>query len=189
MALRDYKFTLVAGVSRSLNVVGNYFGVIQADGAVKIQFDEGGYLTRRVGMGGSAEYSRVAVLSETDQTITLALGTGTMYDARSSIIDPTFIVDLEVPNLSNITDDVTLPAGVTTQVLAPNIARRSASISSLPDNDSLLRVGCNDSVSANNGGVLNVGASAHIETQTGVWVYNSGDTTQIVSIVELEVGA
>lgn len=85
MAMRDYKFTLQPGVERSLNVEGNWFHVGTATGAVEINFDEGAYILREQGQGGSRDYRRVSVRSSTAQTVTLALGHGQEFDARASV--------------------------------------------------------------------------------------------------------
>lgn len=186
MAMRDYKFTLVANVPRSLNVAGNYFGVIEAAGAIEIQFDDGVFIKRREGMGGSAEYQRVSMKSPTDQTVTIALGSGTMYDGRATISGATFNVTTENGNSSPSTPDIAIPAGTTVQVAGANANRKTINIFAGEANIENLRVGCNASVGVNNGGFLAPGGNGEIETRTGVWVYNPGTATETVSIIELE---
>lgn len=186
MAMRDYKFTLVAGVPRSLNVAGNYFGVVEATGQIEIQFDDGVFIKRREGMGGSAEYQRVTVKSTTNQTVTIALGSGSMYDGRATISGAVFNVTMENANSSPSTPDVSLPAGVTTQVIGPNANRKKVIVFAHEDNIENLRIGGHSSVGAGNGGILAPGGNGELETQTGVWVYNPGAAAEKVTIIELE---
>ena len=186
MALRDYKFTLVANVPRSLNVAGNYFGVIEATGQVEIQFDEGVFIKRREGMGGSADYQRVTIKSPTNQIVTVSLGTGSMYDGRATISGATFNVTVATPNSSPSNADVTIPAGTTVQVLGANANRKTALVFAGEDNIENLRIGCNSGVGVNSGGILAPGGNGELETETGVWVYNPGVAAEKVTIIELE---
>ena len=187
MAMRDYKFTLAANVPRSLNVAGTYFGVIGAQGTVKIQFDDGVFIGREQGMGGSADYGRVTIQSPIDQTVVLSLGSGNIYDSRATVGTVDAEVTFSAANSSPITPDVSIPALSTIQVSLPNAARKSIDIISNENNVASLRVGCQSGVDVDNGGVLTVGGACSFETKTGVWVYNTADVAQSVSIVELEI--
>jgi hypothetical protein len=186
MAMRDYKFTLVANVPRSLNVAGNYFGVITATGRIDIQFDDGVFIKRREGMGGSADYQRVTIKSDTDQIVTIALGSGTMYDGRATISGATFNVTVSNANSSPNTPDVTIPSKTTVQVVGANTNRKKVMVFAGVDNIENLRVGCNSSVGVDNGAILAPGGNGDIETRTGVWVYNPGDNNETVSLIDLE---
>lgn len=186
MAMRDYKFTLVANVPRSLNVAGNYFGVVEALGKIQIQFDDGVFIQRQEGMGGSADYQRVTVKSPTNQTVIISLGSGVMHDGRGTVSGFTVNATIESPNSSPSTPDVSIPAGTTVQVLAPNANRKKAIIFAGESNIENLRIGGHSSVGASNGGILAPGGNGEIESETGVWVYNPGAAAETVTIIELE---
>lgn len=95
-------------------------------------------------------------------------------------------VDVSVANSSPSTPDVILPAGVTTQVLAPNLNRKKVLVFAGENNIQNLRIGCNSSVGAGNGGILAPGGNGELETTTGVWCYNPGAEDELVTLIELE---
>ncbi|AUR98311.1 hypothetical protein NVP1249A_17 [Vibrio phage 1.249.A._10N.261.55.B9] len=185
MAMRDYKFTLVANVPRSLNVPGNFFGVIGASGSVEIQFDDGVFITRNEGMGGSVDYQRVTVKSPINQTVTLALGTGTVYDARATVNANINTVIQQSNTVSNVAD-VTIAATTAGIVVAANANRTELLIKNPSSNPSSVRIGDNVSTGAASGFELEPGESVIINTTAAVNAYNTGTVAQTISVVELE---
>lgn len=186
MAMRDYKFSLLAGVPMSLRVGGNYFGVVKASGDILIRFDDGVQITRQEGTGGSADYSKVEVESPINQVVTLALGEGVMHDGRGTLSGVTVTTAISYANSSPASADVVIPALTQVQVLAPNANRKSALIFAGEANIYNLRIGCNNTVSATQGGILAAGGNGELETETGIWVYNPAAIDQTVNIIELE---
>lgn len=185
-SMRDYVLNISAGQEKRIVAQGNYFHVVEASGKIGISFDDGAKIYRSQAMGGSADYKEVIISSAINQTVTISLGYGFIQDARASISGAAFSATIENANSSPITGDVTIPAGTTVLVASPNANRKTVNIFAHEDNLENLRVGCNNSVGANNGGILSPGGNGELSTQTGVWVYNPGAADEKVCIIDLE---
>lgn len=99
------------------------------------------------------------------------------------ILDPVDVtgseIDVSKSTVLNTVADVAILTTATTQVLAANAARRTAIISNLVANGTVVRVG-DASVGAARGAEIPVGGSAVMESTEAIFVYNpSGGTINI----------
>lgn len=163
--LKDYTLNLQAGVQQKITTNGSYYHVLRAPSSVKLAFNDGAEITRNAGQGGSYSYDYVAVYSDTNQTVTLALGHGQYFESTAYAF-----TGLTPPNDSIEYPDVTLTASSTTQVLLPNENRFVAYLFSPQNNQNPIRVHFNNPSTTNSGGIIYPGGNAELRTKTGIWV-------------------
>lgn len=185
MSMRDYKFTLAAGQERSLNVEGDWFHVLEADGTIKIRFDDGVQINRGQGQGGSRSYKRVNVQSSTAQTVTLSLGYGVETDARATV-DATINTTIAPSNTINPKAEVTIGAGATVLLINANVNRKELRIGVKSSEANGVYIGDNTVGAAAPGGYVEEGAIEYIATESAVYGYNAGATSIVVNVLELE---
>lgn len=177
----------------TVNVKGDFFGVVTCDGEIKIQFNDGVFITREQGMGGSADYERVTLLSDSTKNIVIALGYGTMYDSRGfgNGAGDGMGVSIISPSASPSNPDIELATYGTVAVLAENANRSEVTIYAHADNFNTLKVGCNNSVGSGQGVPLPPGGAITLTARTGVWVFCPHTATETIdknhiSIIEME---
>jgi hypothetical protein len=179
---------LLANVGYPVDIDGDMFHILEAASDVTITFDESNRFTNLRGGAGAnfgGNYSRVVITSVAAQSIVIVLGYGDFTNSRATF-SGNITTSFETPNSSPVNNDVSLPAGQTTQIAPANNNRKKMIIFSDVDNVDILRVGCNSAVSATQGGIIDLGGNGDIETRTGVWIYNPSSATQKVNIIELE---
>lgn len=183
MSMRDYKFTLAAGQERSLNVQGNWFHVLDAVGVVGIRFDEGSLIERSQGQGGSRTYSRVLVSSPIAQTVTLSLGVGRETDARATV-NANISTTIEGGNDNAHKPNVTVTAGNAVQLLPANNNRKSIRVSLASTEAGSIMLG-KSGITANNGGLLEVGDTDYIDTEGALYAFNPNADDVVVWVMEI----
>jgi hypothetical protein len=183
-----WPIVLSAGVSFPLDVDGNMFHVLEASSKISLSFDDNNRFSNLSGGAGATfggDYKRVTITSVVSQSIIVVLGYGLFSNSQPTITGD-ISASIEVANNSPAQIDVSLPAGVTTQVLTANVNRKSLTFTAGEDNISNLRVGFNNSINANQGAILAPGGSGEFATQTGFWIYNPSAEIETINIIELE---
>ena len=181
--MADYTLNLAAGIQVEIAAVGNYFRVIDAISDVWVGVDGGPLAKRSQGIGEEVYggFEKISVLSDTDQSVVIAVTNGRIDDGRLSITAP---VKQDVGDTLTTFADVALAAGATTQIVAANPARREVMISNLASNSQTIRVG-NASTSASQGLELAPGAAIILSTTAAVYGYNPGSSAQSVAVMEV----
>ncbi|MDP3859016.1 MAG: hypothetical protein Q8Q73_14785 [Stagnimonas sp.] len=185
---RDYTRSLIAGIPQAIDVMGDYFQVIKAASAITLQFDAGGNkIVRREGMGGPADYRRVELLSEVDQTVTVALGTCAglaPYDTRGTLSGVTITATQSIANALPATTDVTVPAGGTVLLAGANPDRLELRVQIPPEVDGPFRIG-DAATDATHGGKFYPGAIEYLAGNAALYVHNAGAMPADLSVLEL----
>lgn len=183
-AMRDYKFTLEANVPRSLNVQGNWFHVLDADGVVKVQFDDGVFIDRSQGQGGSRSYARVSVQSPTAQTVVLSLGFGQETDARASV-NATINTTIAPTDVITPLAEVTIAAGATTLLANANAIRKELRVGVKSTEPAGIYIG-NASVGATTqGGYIEEGSTEYVNTEAAIYGYNASSQSVTVNLLDM----
>lgn len=179
VTMRDYVFALTAGQPIKRDIPGDWFHVISAADPITITFNDGDSLEREAGMGGSADYQTVSILSATTQTVKVSLGYGEVADARATV-NATVNTTVEPGNINAAVLDVSIGAGLSAVVAAADATRKAVIISLDPDQpEEGIRL-ADASVAANKGVWLGPGASIEIPTEAAVYAHNLSSTTAVV---------
>lgn len=184
-SMRDYKFTLLAGQERDLNVEGDWFHVLDANGTIGIRFDQGVRIERQEGQGGSRLYEKVSVYSSTAQTVTLSLGYGQETDARASI-NATINTTIEPSDTLNPLAEVSIGAGATVLLSAANANRKELRIGVKSSEANGVYIGDIGTGAVTPGGYIEEGSVEYVGTEAAVYGYNSGAGSIDVNVLELE---
>ncbi len=193
MSMRDYTYIMTAGETISRNVGGNYFHVLEAVGKINIKFDDGVYISRERGQGGSRDYERVDILSPIDQTISLALGYGVEFDGRqnsSTAGTGGAAIDVIVVNNNFIRGGAlrtVSPAAGAVLLAAADGDRRQIRISVRSNNADGIYIGESDMSTATGtyGGFIESGGVDYIDTTAAIYALNDGGSDVIVNVLEI----
>lgn len=183
--MRIYDFTLSAGVSYDFSVTGDFFRVLNADAPVRVKFDTGEESEILAGLGyepRSGSFSRVAIVSEVDQSIKIVTAFGVVHDSRLAgevalsgalQILQTAATAATVANL-----EVTGAASV----IAPeNLNRRSILIRPVYGD---VYVGFDAAINTGSGFRVRVGDSLSLETTQDVYAIVGAGNTETVQVLE-----
>lgn len=183
--LRDFVFTLQAGIEQSPGIVGNFYHILEATDDVYVSLDNSAWMKRGQGLGEKADYQEIRLRSLVLQTVRLVAGYGELIDTRDNVA-VTVSATVTPSDLLTPYTDVSLPAGgPATQILAANSHRKSAMLKNNFANDpaDIVRIG-NAGVTATKGIEFLAGENMTIETEAAIWGYNTGANAVVISILE-----
>jgi hypothetical protein len=184
----SYDVTLNAFDAQEFAVEGTFVGIVQADGAIKIEIDgtrtgdffAGGYYE----MPGGQKFSRVKVIdtSGASNTVKVSIGTG-RFDDRRVTIDPatgTLAVAAARPGTFDSVADTTRAAGGTTLLIAADADVTEYIVANPPTNSVTVRLG--DNPAAANGIPLAPGERIKIAVTAALYIHNPGAVAQSIAL-------
>lgn len=183
--MRDYTFTLTAGQELERNIPGNWFHVIDSDSDIQIRFDDGDTITRSEGMGGSAEYEKVTIISAAAQTVKVSLGYGFVTDGRATV-NESINTTIEPSNSSQGKAEVVVGAGLTVALVGANINRKELRVGIKSTEANGVYVGDSGIGAAKQGGYIEEGSVDYIAIESALYAYNAGAGSITVNLMELE---
>jgi len=184
MALRDFALVMGAGQIQELGVRGNFFGVLEATGAVYFSVDNGPFTKRAAGHYQRGEYRHLRVKSLVAQNVLLLAGEGDFFSANQAITVNT-TATVEPGNLTPALADVVIAAGATSVIAAANVDRKKLVIKALYSNDAadIIRVGTGAGAAA--GVEMGAGEAFEVETEGAISAHNPGANPFTVSLLEI----
>lgn len=184
---RIYTVTIAAGDSVPIHASGAYVVALSATGSFALAFDGGPFTPFLAGLKVQLAHSetfktvRIKDTSGNPNTIMLGLGFGDLTDARLNLSGAITIAGSQ--NIATVAD-VALAAGVATQIVAANVARRAVVVKNLAGNLQTMRIG--DAVAgAARGLELAPGETISIDSGAAVYGYNPGGAAESVSVMEV----
>jgi len=182
---RTYTLALIANQEFSLNVAGNMYAVIGNTGEFTITLDESNRLAKQTsGMGGKFDdvYTRVTLLSTTNQTITVIFGFGSFADARATL-SATINATIAPSDTLDNTSDVTV--GVAATLLKAADADSKEVLIHVPSGAAnSIRVG-GASVTATSGVEIEPGSTLAIACEAALYGIRDGAADVDVSTLKL----
>lgn len=93
--MKVLKVIIGAGGTTSLDVVGNYYRIVSATGAVYVGTDDGDLQQLAKGLGEQTEkeFTRLYIYSEVAQTIEIAVSRGRVDDSRLNLVGAVEVID------------------------------------------------------------------------------------------------
>jgi hypothetical protein len=185
--MRDYEYDFSAGASSQWDSIqGNSFNIIRASGDVTLKFNGGTEVTRTQGAYMQVgEYTSVEIISNIPQVILISFGYGVSSTPQTEFTGAVTAV-MEQPNAPKSSADITIGAGLKSQVVLANLQRKKLTIQSLDSNDVNVRVG-DANVSASRGGILAVGGSFETDCTGVFYVFNPSANAVVLAIYEEEL--
>lgn len=183
---RDYQIPLQANVPVQLQVKGDYYQVITANGSITLQFDQSVTISRQQSMGGPVAYKdSVIVTSPIDQTVVVSLGYtdgSAPYDGRGNFSAQTVNVTVQHANTLTPASDVVLAAGAATLIQSADATTIDTIIKNPATSVGAIRLG-DSTVGATKGDVLDPGERALLTTTAAVYGYNPNASAVTVSVL------
>jgi len=188
--LRDYSRSLGAGGESVVKVKGNYYHVVSAISPVQLSFNDGAFITREQGVGGSVgDYTEVRVKSVVAQTVTVAFGTGVLNDSRA-------VVSISIPAGTEINAEIqpatlnepkalkSIGAGATVLLSAANADRLELRVGVKATEAGGVYIGDVNVAAGTEGGWLELGSIDYLATSAAVYAYNPGAAAVNVNLLE-----
>lgn len=186
--IRDYVFTLSAGVPQYINTPGYFWSVTQVSGGSDIQlsFDSGPWVTRNEGMGGGGSFQQIGVKSSVSQTVTISIAVeqGAIITDQRSTVNATVNTTIQESNTVTSAADVTVAATSVNTVAAARADRKYLAITNKASNTLPIRLN-ESAVGADQGVELGPGETCYWPTTAAVYAYNPGGSAVVLGVAEL----
>lgn len=177
-----YSFTVKAGVPQNFKATGTQFRVLEGEGleiTLYAKTESLGTLRQmQVGrgiMGLSEPFTSMTFVSDSDQTVLIAVSFGNVFDDTKANAAET------AGSLAELSD-VALPDAATTQIAAANSNRSELIVYNSGSADVYLR---SDTATAVSALFLQAGASAVISASNTIYAYNNAGVAGSVSVSEV----
>jgi len=184
--MTDYPASLTAGATSTFNVQGNSFHVVTATSPIHISFDDSKEIQRHQGMGGTSTepYYKVTVRSEVAQNITIALGSGSIFDSRANI-SATLNTTIAPANINEALGSITVNAGSAIKLVSANADRKELRIGIKSDNDEGLYFGDINIGVTKQGGFIEVGGVEYVTSEGAIYAYNPSASDVTVNLLDM----
>lgn len=173
--------TLAAGVPQRIGLDGDYFHVLTAPvDDLQVRFDEGKAVPAYESVGWRTYYSAVELSSATGQTVVVMLGFGSVHDGRASA-NVNVTANIAPGNTVDDGGDVSCPTGGPTLLANADTDRLYLKVANPSTNSNTFRIG-SSSVDGTSGDLLEPGMSLPISVTAAVYAYNTGGTTESLTV-------
>jgi hypothetical protein len=175
------QLTLGAGVPQRFGISGDYFHVLTAPvDDLQVRFDDGKADPVYEGVGWRVYYGSVELSSATGQTVVVLVGFGSVFDGRASA-NVNVTANVAPGNTVDDGGDVSCPTGGPTQLATADTDRLYIRVANPSSNVNTFRIGTSG-VDGTSGDLLEPGMSLPIATTAAVYAYNTGSTTESVTV-------
>lgn len=181
--MQTFEVTLAAGVPQSFNVEGDFFHILSAVDPLGVRFDEGKRSILEKGVGLRVYYARVALESDTSQSVVVLMGFGHVTDARAAV-SATITAPIEPAALNVPIADVTVAAGNQELLEAAVATRLELCVGVASDQANGVRIGDN-TAAAGLGTLVEPGQTLVWSSRAAVYAYNAGAVAVEVNLTSL----